>query len=166
MFCHAEAVPRTARRAGAKVMSNRLPLRYTTDLHKRRDAWEAGQTHYPGGDDTMASDPNSPREPVPRIDSTFRNGSLTAMGIVLGFSLGFTVQWATDDSPWMVTDYIEAVALALGVGLQIKALAEMLEVNSLDIPVYQRAKNRFMLGLLVTAFGIALMILINVLSPT
>lgn len=109
-------------------------------------------------------DPNSPREPVPRIDSTFRNGSLTAMGIVLGFSLGFTVQWATDDSPWMTTDYIEAIVLGIGVALQIKALAEMLEVNSLEIPVYQRSKNRFMLGLMVTALGIAVMIIINAMT--
>lgn len=113
----------------------------------------------------MTTDPGSPREPTPRIDSTFRNGSLTAMGIVLGFSLGFTVQWATDDSPWMTTDFIEAIALAIGVALQIKALAEMLEVNSLEIPIYQRAKNRFMLGLLVTALGIAMMIVVNVVSP-
>lgn len=114
----------------------------------------------------MQMDPSSPREPVPRIDSTFRNGSLTAMGIVLGFSLGFTVQWATDDSPWMTTDYLEAVVLSIGVALQIKALAEMLEVNSLEIPVYQRAKNRFMLGLLVTALGIVTMIILNAITAT
>ncbi|ODT12634.1 MAG: hypothetical protein ABS35_39680 [Kaistia sp. SCN 65-12] len=104
------------------------------------------------------------REPIPRIDSTFRNGSLTAIGIIIGFSLGFTVQWATDDSPWMISDVAEAIALGIGIALQIMALAEMLEVNSLEIPVYQRAKNRFLLGLLLTALGIAMMIAVNAIT--
>jgi len=42
----------------------------------------------------------------------------------------------------------------------------LLEVNSLEIPIYQRAKNRFMLGLLITAAGIAMMIVVNVVAPT
>jgi hypothetical protein len=109
----------------------------------------------------VATDPNSPREPTARIDATFRNGSLTAIGIVLGFSLGFTAQWATDDTPWIASDYVAAIALVIGIVLQIKSLAEMLEVNSLEIPVYQKAKNRFMSGLLVTAFGIAMVIIVN-----
>ena len=109
----------------------------------------------------MATDPNSPREPTPRIDATFRNGSLTAIGIVLGFSLGFTAQWATDEAPWITSDYVAAIALVIGIVLQIKALAEMLEVNSLEVSVYQRAKNRFMLGLMVTAVGIAMVIVVN-----
>ena len=114
----------------------------------------------------MPPDPNSPREPTPRIDATFRNGSLTAIGIVLGFSLGFTAQWATDDSPWILSDYVAAIALTIGIVLQIMSLAEMLEVNSLEIPVYQRAKNHFMHGLMVTAVGIALVIVVNAVQAS
>lgn len=109
----------------------------------------------------MQQEPNVVHERPPRIDSAFRNGSLTAIGIILGFSLGFTAQWATDDSPWVLSDYVAAVALTIGIILQIKALAQMLEVNSLEIPVYNSAKNRFMSGLLVTAFGIAMVIIVN-----
>lgn len=114
----------------------------------------------------MTTDPNSPRETVPRIDAAFRNGSLTAIGIIVGFSLGFTVRWATDDSPWVTSDYAEAALLGIGMALQIKALAEMLEINSLEVPVYLRAKNRFMLGLLLTAVGIALMIVVNAITTS
>ncbi|WEK48586.1 MAG: hypothetical protein P0Y66_12175 [Candidatus Kaistia colombiensis] len=114
----------------------------------------------------MATESNSQREPTPRIDSTFRNGSLTAIGIVIGFSLGFTVRWATDDSPWMPTDYFEAAALGIGIALQIVALAEMLRIDSLEIPVYLRAKNHFMLGLLLTAAGIAMMIVVNAITTS
>ncbi|BCP52922.1 hypothetical protein K32_15390 [Kaistia sp. 32K] len=103
-------------------------------------------------------------EPATRIDAAFRNGSLTAIGIIVGFSLGFTAQWATDASAWMPWDYVAAIALAIGIVLQIKALAEMLEVNSLEIPVYQRAKNRFMIGLLITAFGVAMIIVVSALT--
>ncbi|WP_245576793.1 hypothetical protein [Kaistia adipata] len=109
----------------------------------------------------MQMEPDTGRDPTPRIDPTFRGGSLTAISIILGFSLGFTAQWATDDSPWHLSDYVAAGALAIGIILQIKAMAEMLEPNSLELPVYVRAKNRFLAGLLVTAVSIAMVILVN-----
>ena len=109
----------------------------------------------------MQMDPDTGRESTPRIDPTFRGGSLTAVSIILGFSLGFTAQWATDDSPWNISDYVAAVALAIGILLQIKALADLLELNSLELPVYLRAKNYFLTGLLVTALGIAMVIVVN-----
>jgi hypothetical protein len=40
-------------------------------------------------DETGAADPQ-------RIDAAFRNGSVTAVGIILGFSLGFLSQWASN----------------------------------------------------------------------
>jgi hypothetical protein len=108
----------------------------------------------------MAHDPNAHLS-ASRIDPAFRGGSLTAVSIILGFSLGFTAQWATDDSPWSVSDYVAAAGLAIGILLQIKAMADLLELNSLELPVYRRAKNCFLAGLLVTAFGIAMVIVVN-----
>ena len=43
----------------------------------------------------MAKDAVEPAQPeeLQRVDSTFRNGSITAIGVV-GFSLGFLSRWA------------------------------------------------------------------------
>ncbi|MCX5519399.1 hypothetical protein OSH10_13240 [Kaistia defluvii] len=109
----------------------------------------------------MTTDPTIPTEATPRIDPVFRGGSMTAVCIILGFSLGFTAQWATDESPWNRWDYVAAFALAVGILLQIRALADLLGVNSLELPVYIRAKNRFLAGLLVTALSITLVIIVN-----
>jgi hypothetical protein len=112
----------------------------------------------------MSQHPDPAMQPPRRIDAAFRNGSLTAIGIILGFSLGFTAQWATDDSTWALSDYAAALALTAGIILQIRALAQMLEVNSLEEAVYNAAKNRFMAGLLVTAFGTAMVIVVNAVT--
>lgn len=112
----------------------------------------------------MSSDPSLSHPTAPRIDPAFRNGSLTAVGIVLGFSLSFAVQWANDPAPWTRIDLLAAALLLGGLTFQIRALAALLEVNSLEIPVYRRAKNHFMAGLLVTAAGVGVTILGNILD--
>jgi hypothetical protein len=103
-------------------------------------------------------------QPPARIDAAFRNGSLTAVGIILGFSLGFTVQWATDPDPWTWLDVLASVFLMAGLTLQIKSLAELLEVDSLEVPVYRRAKNRFLKGLMITGGGVLITIAANLLD--
>jgi hypothetical protein len=108
----------------------------------------------------MADDPDL-SDPTSRLDPGFRGGSLTAVSIILGFSLGFTAQWATDETPWTVWDYVAGVALATGILLQIRAMAALLEMNSLELPIYNRAKNYFLAGLMVTALSIAMVIIVN-----
>jgi hypothetical protein len=105
------------------------------------------------------TDPTDPS--FQRIDPAFRNGSLTVVGIVLGFSLSFAVQWATDPSPWTPLDVVAALLLVIGLALQISSLSKLLEVNSLEVPVYRHAKNRFLHGLFVTAGGVFVTIVSN-----
>ncbi|MCX5493195.1 hypothetical protein OSH11_00610 [Kaistia dalseonensis] len=112
----------------------------------------------------MNDDPQAPAAPVQKLDAAFRNGSITAVGIVLGFSLGFTVQWADDPTPWQKLDLVAAAPLLAGLVLQIKSLAELLEIDALEVPVYRRAKNRFLLGLLVTSSGIVVTVIRNALG--
>src|SRR5215211_1135243 len=74
-----------------------------------------------------------------RIDATFRNGSLTAIGVVVGFSLGFLSRWAGIPGEWSRTDLIAVGLITVGIGLQIKALADMLSPASLVLTRYRRA---------------------------
>jgi hypothetical protein len=99
-----------------------------------------------------------PPEPVPEramIDATFRNGSLTAIGVVVGFSLGFLSRWAGLPGDWERSDLIAVFAITLGIVLQIKALSSLLSVDSLLIDKYNRSVRIFIAGLILVACGVA-----------
>jgi hypothetical protein len=99
-----------------------------------------------------------------RIDATFRNGSVTAVGIVLGFSLGFLSQWASNPIAWSRVDIVAALPLIAGTALQGKAFADLLSIRSLNLSNYERARTTFLIGLGLAAMGIALAILLDILG--
>ncbi|RDI59245.1 hypothetical protein [Microvirga subterranea] len=92
---------------------------------------------------------------IARIDSTFRNGSLTAIGVVVGFSLGFLSRWAGLPGDWSRSDLLAVFAITIGIVLQIKALADLLSVQSLVLSRYNRAIRIFLAGLILVAVGTA-----------
>ena len=100
----------------------------------------------------------------PRIDATFRNGSVTAVGIILGFSLGFLSQWAANPIAWSKVDIAAAIPIVLGIMLQAKAFADLLSTASLFARNYERARAVFLLGLALVAAGIAVALLLDVLG--
>ena len=99
-----------------------------------------------------------------QIDATFRNGSVTAIGIVLGFSLGFLSQWATNPISWSAVDILAALPLVAGIGLQAKAFADLLAVQSLVLANYDRARRMFLAGLALVACGVVIAILLDILG--
>jgi hypothetical protein len=114
----------------------------------------------------MSTDPSCNAEAVERarIDATFRNGSLTAIGVVVGFSLGFLSRWAGIPGEWSGTDLIAVGAITVGIGLQIKALADMLSPASLVLTRYRRAIRFFLAGLILVAAGVLAAIFADVLG--
>jgi hypothetical protein len=67
------------------------------------------------------------REPEPAsIHPLFRNGSLTAISVLVGFSLSFLSHWAGTPGQWHVADLIAVTLIVIGIGLQIWALSSML----------------------------------------
>jgi hypothetical protein len=111
-----------------------------------------------------AREPAANVDPEKRIDATFRNGSVTAVGIILGFSLGFLSQWAANPIAWSRVDIMAAVPITLGIVLQGKAFADLLSVESLLVRNYDRAKNLFLAGLALVAAGVAVAILLDILG--
>lgn len=99
-----------------------------------------------------------------RIDATFRNGSVTAIGIILGFSLGFLSQWASNPIAWSRVDVIAALPIVAGIGLQGKAFADLLSPQSLILAKYERARSIFLLGLTLVALGVAGAIMLDILG--
>jgi len=113
-------------------------------------------------DETAKSD-----QPVPErstIDATFRNGSLTAIGVVVGFSLGFLSRWAGTPGEWFRSDVFAVAAISLGIALQIKALAEMLSVKSLILGRYNRSIRAFLAGLILVSIGVIAAIFADILG--
>src|SRR5215470_14467064 len=86
-----------------------------------------------------------------RIDSTFRNGTVTSVGIILGFSLGFLSQWASNPIAWSKIDILAALPIIGGIGLQGKAFSDLLSPDSLLLKKYERARSCFLLGLALVA---------------
>lgn len=104
----------------------------------------------------MADERSRPTETlsqVPRIDSTFRNGSLTAIGVVVGFSLGFLSRWAGLPGGWSYSDLMAVSSITVGIVLQIKSLADLLSVESLILSRYKRSIRIFLAGLILVALG-------------
>jgi hypothetical protein len=96
------------------------------------------------------------------IDSTFRNGSLTAIGVVVGFSLGFLSRWASTPGEWADADLVAVAAITVGIAFQIKSLADMLSRKSLAAVRYDRAVRIFLVGLILVAVGVVLAIFADV----
>jgi hypothetical protein len=107
--------------------------------------------------------PDKPPAPKPQparkqIDSTFRNGSVTAIGVVLAFSLGFLNNWSSSPTAWIPEDLVAVALIAGGIAFQIWAMAGMLSVASLEVPVYQRIIRIFLIGLTLVALGVLMAI--------
>jgi hypothetical protein len=104
-------------------------------------------------DATPAAEHRPPQPPT--IHSEFRNGSLTAVSVLVGFSLSFLSRWAGTPGKWHAADLIAVTLIVIGTGLQIWALASMLFVSSLIAEKYTRAIRLFLAGLAIVALGIA-----------
>ena len=102
--------------------------------------------------------------PPAKIDATFRNGSMTAVGIILGFSLSFITRWGANPVPWQVVDLFAVVPLLAGIAFQIWAFAVLLKPESIQFDIYSRAKNHFLIGLGGVLLGTAAAIVLDILK--
>ncbi|WP_026618772.1 hypothetical protein M728_002386 [Ensifer sp. WSM1721] len=109
---------------------------------------------------------NSGLEPEnePLIEMLFRNGTLTVVGIVLSFSLGFVSHWAANPLPWEVIDLPTILLLAGGIACQINALRILIEPDSVRQRVYDRAKRSFLRGVIAVSAGVVLAVAIDFLQ--
>ncbi len=98
------------------------------------------------------------------IEAVFRNGSVTVVGVLAGFSLTFLTAWAANPLPWQLHDLFGIVPLAAGIVLQLMALAALLHPNSLERARYDRAIRIFLIGLVLVAVGVATAIAADALT--
>ncbi|RJT38473.1 hypothetical protein D3227_16760 [Mesorhizobium waimense] len=105
-------------------------------------------------------DEQDPKED--QIEPVFRNGTVTTVGILLAFSLGFITHWAANPIPWQFHHLLAVVPILIGIALQMRALSMLLDVQSLQRRIYERANRIFIAGLIFTASGVGLAILLDV----
>ena len=101
-----------------------------------------------------------------RIEIIFRNGTITVVGIVVAFSLGFLTHWAANPIPWEQVHLLAVVPILTGIALQMKALSDLLHLQSLRRSVHDRAIHIFLAGLILTFGGVGAAILLDVLQMT
>ena len=106
----------------------------------------------------MNDAPKPPGTPE-RITPEFRNGSLTAISVIVGFSLSFLSRWAGTPGKWHNADLFAVALIVLGSAAQIWSLGAMLFVSSLVVANYQRAIRIFLIGLALVAVGVAVALL-------
>jgi hypothetical protein len=106
-------------------------------------------------EEPKTDEPSSQRS---TIDATFRNGSLTAIGVVVGFSLSFMSRWAASPGEWSGADLFAVTAITLGIAFQIKSLADLLSITSLVLARYNQSVRIFMIGLVLVATEVVIAI--------
>jgi hypothetical protein len=90
----------------------------------------------------------------PDIDAVFRNGSITVVGVIAGFSLTFLTAWAANPLPWQLHDLFGIVPLAVGIVFQLISLSALLHPSSLQRARYDRAIRLFLTGLVLASLGV------------
>jgi len=103
-------------------------------------------------------------EPNERVDPVFRNGTLTVVGIVLAFSLGFVSHWAGNPVPWQPYDAFALTPILIGMALQVWSISMLLTHECLHRPRFDRATRIFMAGLCLTGVGVGLAVIFDFLA--
>jgi hypothetical protein len=110
------------------------------------------------------SEAMSEPDPDEKIDATFRNGSLTAAGIILGFSLNFISVWVSNPNDWSRIDIPPMLFLTIGIAVQVKVFADLLARDSLFAVKYDRSRRLFLIGLGIVAAGIGIALINDILG--
>lgn len=98
------------------------------------------------------------------IDPTFRSGSLTAIGLLAGFSLSFLTRWSATPGDWSPSDLAAVIIIIIGIVAQILSLAGLLSVNSLLLRHYNRLMRLFIAGLALVVAGVVLAVFADILG--
>src|SRR5690606_31428157 len=100
------------------------------------------------------SEPPLEPDEQPKVEMLFRNGTLTAVCILLSFSLTFVTQWAHNPVPWGLADLPTLILLTLGILMQAWALKALLTHESLKRSVFDAASRNFVRGVALTSLGV------------
>jgi multisubunit Na+/H+ antiporter MnhB subunit len=99
-----------------------------------------------------------------RISETERNGSITALGVLLGFSIAILSEWSNRPGKWELVGAIPLFLYGSSVALQVLALYRALQVPRETQEQHRRTINLAVIGLIVMFAGFLSTIAIDVLD--
>ena len=99
-----------------------------------------------------------------RITDTERNGSITALGVLLGFSIAILSEWSNRPGKWELVGAIPLFLYGSSVALQVLALYRALQVPREMQAQHRRTINLAVIGLVVMFAGFLSTIVIDVLA--
>ncbi|AZG15965.1 hypothetical protein [Cupriavidus pauculus] len=108
--------------------------------------------------------PDGPHPPPPAppsgVPSGFRQGIITAITVLLGFSLAFWRFWGFE-SPghWGASALLAALCLIVAVALQILALFRALRLEDDSIPEYRKTVRWFIASAVALLVGLTIAML-------
>src|SRR5262245_42567889 len=102
------------------------------------------------------SDHESEREkPRCSVPQGYRQGLITAITVLLGFSLAFQRYWGFEASgQWTTRSFVATLALAVAVLLQIVALVRSLRLEDDDPAEYRKTVRWFTSSAIVLLIGL------------
>ena len=100
----------------------------------------------------------------PRISDTERSGSITALGVLLGFSITILGDWSNRPGRWDLMGAIPLFLYGSSVALQVVALYRALQVPREIQRDHRRTINLAVIGLVVMFVGFLSTIVIDVLG--
>jgi heme A synthase len=100
--------------------------------------------------------PKEPRARAP-LPAGYRQGIISAITVLLGFSLLFVRYWNFEaPGEWSVASFIAAMLLALAVILELVALWRSLRPEDDDEPEYRKTLRWFVAGIAVLLVSLLL----------
>lgn len=99
-----------------------------------------------------------------RIEAAFRHGTITAVGVITAFSLGFLTAWGANPVPWGLMDLFALAPIVAGVILEMIAVAKLLDPRCLEMPRYKNAVRFFLVGMVFVAIGVAAALAVDVIA--
>ena len=97
-----------------------------------------------------------------RISETERNGSITALGVLLGFSIAILSEWSNRPGKWEPVGAIPLFLYGSSVALQVLALYRALQIPREIQAQHGRTINLAVIGLAVMFLGFLSTIAIDV----
>ena len=93
----------------------------------------------------MAAEPNTSNEPArSAIPQGYREGIITAITVLLGFTLGFFRFWGFEaKGQWTYKSFVAASGLTLALLLQLVALYRSLRLKDDDVIEYRKTVRWF-----------------------
>lgn len=97
-----------------------------------------------------------PPPPPPTVPAGFRQGIITAITVLLGFSLAFWRFWGFESTGrWSSLSILAGACLLLAVALQIVALFRALRIEDDAVPEYRRTVRWFIASAIALLIGLA-----------